>query len=138
MDQKKKDLIEAAINFWADKFTKPTYGDRENGQLAGFESMLATRVRLLANTNTEITSAKIDVFRDSLRKILTEKSSIVKKCTLDTDWAPEYPLSDCLREAELPNTFFPLQTIMWINFEKHTVSVGSVGRNESKQIYPQI
>jgi hypothetical protein len=55
------------------------------------------------------------------------------RLSLDVDWVPEYPLSDFLRKAEIPNTFFPSKTMVWLDFEKETVTTDWRG---GTTIYP--
>lgn len=132
MDKHEK-LIEAAVNYWANFFKSPAYGDKENGgQLGDSESTLMTFVKTSVNSSTNVTEEKISVFKQALTKHLQEKAERELDCTLQTDWAPEYPLSDFLFKAALPNTFFPSKRMMWVSFKKGTVKL------EGEQIYPSV
>ncbi len=126
-------LIEAAVNYWANIFRDTPYGDKANGnQLSGFSSIMMTFTRLSNNDACTVTDEKIAKFKKAFTKHLKEQADKNLNCIISTDWAPEYPLSNFLREAELVGTFFPAKLMMWVNFEKETVIV------EEDQIYPAV
>jgi hypothetical protein len=126
-------LIEAAVNYWANMFKDTPYGDKANGgQMFGFESILMTFAKMSSNDACTVTDEKITTFKKLFTKHLQEYADRKQDCTISTDWAPEYPLSDFLRGAELTNTFFPSKTMMWVSFSKGTVTV------EEDQIYPAV
>lgn len=124
-------LIAAAVNYWANFLIRPAYGDEANGgQLEHAETLLMTLAKHAVNTTSTVTAAQITKFKELTTDYLKSYAAREKDCTLDTDWAPEWPLSDFLRKSELANTSFPSKTMMWINFSRGTVTVGS------RQIYP--
>jgi hypothetical protein len=124
-------LIEAAVNYWANFLTRPAYGDEANGgQLGHTETLLMTMAKQTVNMKSEVTAIQFTRFKELATEYLKSHATRGRDCTLDTDWAPEWPLSDFLRKSELANTYFPSKTMMWISFSKGTVTVGS------RQIYP--
>jgi hypothetical protein len=91
-----------------------------------------TLAKATSNKGVRIDPQNVQKFKDIATAYLQKQAENERDCTLDTDWAPEYPLSHFLREAELPNTFFPSKTMMWIKFTEGVVKV------EDTQIYPVV
>lgn len=117
-------IIEAAVNYWANFFTNTPYGDRANsGQLNGLESALMTLAKMSANSEVNITDDQITKFKELFTSHLVEYAKMKRDCTIDTDWAPEWPLSDFLFKSGIPNTLFPSKTMMWVKFSTGEVKV---------------
>ncbi len=129
-----KELITSAAQYWANFFSNPKYSDKMNGGLDGFDSILATFSRLSLNESIQILPEQIENFKKSIedyleKELLKEKTPII----LSTDWYPEFPLSSFLVENNLPGTYFPNKTIMFIYKDRY--SVQNLGKEFS--FYPK-
>jgi hypothetical protein len=126
-------LIEAAVTYWANMFKNPEYGDKANGdQLDELGSIFMTYAKLTTNKIHSASDEKIAIFKKVFTQYLKDQAKMNHDCTISTDWAPEYPLSDFLQAADLANTYFPSKTMMWVHFSKGTISI------EGKDIYPLV
>lgn len=127
-----RECIQIAVNYWGDFFTNPTYSDKNNGGLEGFASILATFTKMSVNERTTLRADQVDGFKKDLIEYLEENLSEGKTVTLSTDWSPEYPLSDFLRNNDLPETYFPSKTTMFV--EANKVKVRNL--EEEKLLHP--
>ena len=134
MTQTATNMIDATIEWYVSFMKKPEYSDRANGGMDGFGSVLATFTKMSAHPATTITDEQIKIFSDELRKYATPYAERKGQLTLDVDWAPEYPLSKFLCKAQIPNTFFPSKTVVWLDFQKETVTTDWRGETT---IYPK-
>lgn len=116
------EMVEAALAWYISFIKKPEYSDQANGQLEGFASMLGTFAKLSVNNSAVINDEKIAIFSNAFKEHAETYAKNKHRLTLDVDWAPEWPLSDFLRKAEIPNTFFPSKTMVHLDFEKRTVT----------------
>ena len=131
-----EELIAAAVEWWTNHLAKPAYGDRANGQLEGFESVLMTHTKLMIRNADTPPDAKIDAFRKALTSLLLDYLKKGRDCNLETDYGVEYPLSDACDAAGITGIEFPMKTSMRVSFSENLVSVYTVGNERSTKIYP--
>jgi hypothetical protein len=131
--EKHAELIEAAINYWVQYLYSPKYTtDSTTCTLPEREAIYMMHASLLVNGDTHLTKEQIDTFKRLLKEFLETEADAGRNCSLETEWGVEPPLSHFLRDAEIPGTFFPPQTIMYTDFTKGVLKV------QHKQIYPVV
>ena len=127
-------LIEAAVNWWADKLKKPAV-EGINGDNSSSGSLFALLSRTTIQKNEVISDEKILIFKELLTKLLQDKQKF-RRVSLATDYGPEYPLSEVCRDAGVPGIQFPQKTTMHVDFEEQTVTWYQI-RGSEGTIWPK-
>ncbi|NCS99457.1 hypothetical protein GW765_00550 [Candidatus Parcubacteria bacterium] len=127
-----EELIEFAVNWWANHISNTKYGDDQNGQLEGRESLLATFAKLTVTKNKTVTVEQIEAFKESLKKIIEDELSSPRGMSyISTDWGVEWPLSDACIVGQIEPFYFPMKTGMSIDKNNGVITVNQ------KEIYPE-
>jgi hypothetical protein len=113
-------LIESAVNWWAEKLKKPA---REgiNGDNRSDASLLALFTRSTIINDDCMPDEKITLFKKLLTELLVSKQKF-DWVTIETDYGPEYPLSEICHNSGISGVQFPQKTTMSINFSEQTVT----------------
>lgn len=129
-------LIAAAVLWWTSHLSKVSL-EGINGDNESHASFIALYARLTVQQNEQLTDEHIKKFIHLLTKHLEDQSRTRRREILSTDYSPEWPLSEICEKAGVNGFHFPNKTVMWVNFEKETVTWSTV-RGPSGQIYPVV
>lgn len=113
-------MIEAAVNWWADKLKTPAV-EGINGDKSSNGSLLALFAQTTMLKNGEVSEEKILMFKELMTKLLQDNQKFLR-VSLSTDYGPEYPLSEVCRDSGVSGIQFPQKTTMHVDFEEQTVT----------------
>lgn len=105
----RKEIIDAAVEYWANFFIKQE--PRQDSLVNSFFS----------KDKKTIPIENIENFKSSLEKLIYNEVSQNETFKLATGWLPEVPLNELLLEHDLPVSYLPSKTIMFISKDKCNV-----------------
>ncbi|MBP6884476.1 MAG: hypothetical protein KBC17_01465 [Candidatus Pacebacteria bacterium] len=127
-------LMNAAADWWAGFFQNPVVEPGITDDRTSLGSLLGMYISVQSQMFTNITSEQIVKFKEGVVEHL-KKYKTAKYATIGTDHAPEWPLSEILRNAGIPNTYFPSFTTLFVDFENGEVRYSKV-HGTSAIVYP--
>lgn len=111
-----KEVVDAAVEYWANFFTKP-----ESKRDSFVSSFLSKDIEFPSKEKKSIPIEKIESFKSSLEKLILKEVSENETFKLATGWLPEVPLNELLLEHDLPVSYLPSKTTMYISKDKCNV-----------------
>ncbi len=128
----KNEIITKAVDWWVSQIThgaKFDAGSDKNDQALGMAELMASI--LAAGKRKSVDKEKIKNFAKDLYNLIEDRLKQVGRCTLSTDYAPDYPLSEVINKNQLDPGLFPWKTTMWID-ENEVVLKNGYGADQVK------
>lgn len=108
-----KEVVDAAVEYWANFFIK-----QEPRQDSLVNSFFSYEEKYPSKEEKPIQSEKIGTFKGCLEDLINKELSKNETLKLATGWLPEGLLNDLLLENDLPLSYLPAKTVMYISKEK--------------------
>ncbi len=111
-----------AAKWWTDKISNPGFGSFNMGD----DSQIGAVAMILGlNLTTPDKDEAIDKFKSLLEEYIEEQIKEKGSCCIDTDYHPEYALSQIISKAGVSSSNFPWKTNMTVTENSVEVSCGS-------------